>query len=206
MREIRLVLLVAILPAMLLWLAPAAHSALLYERTAILHGDWWRLWTGHWVHFSVSHLGWNLAVLLGAGAWLERLQPGWLLRYILVGAPLISAILLLGEPAMQTYGGLSGLATGVVLLLALAQLGRNSGDRGWWLGVIGLLVLKFGFDAMHPAPLFSRFDSPAVRPSVLAHAAGAGTALAFFLSRAGRFCISLTRPVQPASSSSSIGR
>jgi rhomboid family GlyGly-CTERM serine protease len=206
MKSVRPVLLLAALPAILLWLAPAAHPGLLYERTAILQGEWWRLWSGHWVHFSASHLGWNLAVLLGAGAWLERLQPGWLWRYILAGAPLVSAILILGEPAMQTYGGLSGLATGVVMLLALVQLGRNSRDRLWWAGVIGLIALKLGFDATHPAPLFSRFGSPTVRVSVLAHVAGAATALAFFLSRAGRFCLPLRRDVHPASPPSSIVR
>jgi rhomboid family GlyGly-CTERM serine protease len=168
--------------AVLAWSVPAASGALLYDRSAILQGDWWRLWTGHWIHFSVSHLAWNIAVLLGAGAWLERLQPGSLVRWLVAGAPLISLTLLVGEPAMQVYGGLSGLATGAVVLLALMQWDRRPRSRVWWGAGLALVALKLGVEAAQPAPLFAGF-SGAVRPSVLAHAAGAALAAAFFLSR-----------------------
>lgn len=201
MKSFRPVLLLAVVPALLPWLIPATHGALLYDRTAILRGEWWRLWTGHWVHFSFSHLAWNLAVLLGAAAWLEHLRPGWLLHYTLVGAPLISLVLLVGEPAMQIYGGLSGLATGVVVLLALTQVGRPGSARSWWTGALVLIAVKTAFDASHAHALFAQFDSRAIRPSALAHVAGAGTALAFFLSRPIRFCLPLGRAVRPASPS-----
>lgn len=200
MKSFRPILLLAALPAILLWLVPATHGALLCERTAILRGEWWRLWTGHWVHFSFSHLAWNLAVLLGAGAWLEHVRRGWFARYILAGAPLISLALLAGEPAMQTYGGLSGLATGVVVLLALTQISPASPARRWWMGALVLVAAKTALDASHAPALFAQFASPAIRPSALAHAAGAGTALAFFLSRPIRFCLPLGRAVRPVSS------
>jgi rhomboid family GlyGly-CTERM serine protease len=169
-------------PALLLMLAPVARDALLYDRTAILHGEWWRLWTGHWVHFSASHLAWNAAVLAGAGAWLERLQPGSLLRFVAVAAPLLSVSFLAGAPGMQAYGGLSGLATGVVVLLALTQWERAPRGRAWWGGVLALVALKLGVDAVRPDPLFAGFDGD-VRPSALAHVAGAVIVAAFFLSR-----------------------
>ncbi len=206
MKSFRPVLLLAVLPAILLWLTPVTHEALLYDRMAILRGEWWRLWTGHWVHFSVSHLTWNLLVLLGAGVWLEHLRPGRLLRYTLAGAPLISLGLLVGEPAMHTYGGLSGLATGVVTLLALTQLTAAGAARAWWTGALGLIAAKCAFDASHAQALFAQFDSPAIRPSALAHAAGAVTALAFFLSRPIRFCLSLGRAVRLASPSPAASR
>lgn len=204
MKSLRPVLLLAVLPTILLWLAPAAHSALLYDRTAILHGEWWRLWTGHWVHFLFSHLAWNLVVLLAAGTWLEHLRPGWLFRCILIGSPLISLGLLVGEPTMHTYGGLSGLATGVVTLLALTQLAQTGTERVWWAGMLALIAAKCAFDASHPSALFAQFDSPGVRSSVLAHAAGACTALVFFLSRRIRFCLPLRRVLRPAPPPSSV--
>src|SRR4051812_25687175 len=37
-------------------LAPGFKAWLIYDRAAILHGELWRLWTGHLVHFSNSHL------------------------------------------------------------------------------------------------------------------------------------------------------
>lgn len=174
--------LLGVVPAGLSWLTPAATDLLLYDRSAILQGEWWRLWTGHWVHFTLSHLAWNAGVLLGAGTWLERVQPGSLLRYILLAAPLMSIVFLIGEPAMHRYGGLSGLVTGVVVLLALAQLTRGP-EAAWWGGLLVLVTIKIGFDTAQDAPLFAAFDSNAVRSSGLAHALGAVTAFAFFLSR-----------------------
>lgn len=179
---------------MIAWFIPASRDALLYDRTAILQGEWWRLWTGHWVHFSASHLAWNLAVLLGAGAWLERLQPGSLLRFVAVAAPLLGLSFLAGAPDMHTYGGLSGLATGVVTLLALVQLRQDSAGRAWWLAALGLVALKIGFDATRSAPLFASFDSGSIRVSVLAHVMGALAALAFFLSRRGAARDEIRRP------------
>ncbi len=181
------VILLFALPAALLFTVPGAADSLLYDRAAILQGEWWRLWTGHWVHFLPSHLFWNLAVLLGAGLWLERLHPGWLLRYTLIAAPLISLALLLGESAMHSYGGLSGLAAGVVTGLALTQIRRRRADRLWWGGLLVLVAAKLFVDARH-GPLFSDFSSTPIRSSALAHAAGAGIALAFFLSPQARFC------------------
>lgn len=179
------------LPAVLVALCPAAHDALLYDRAAIAHAELWRLWTGHWVHFSRSHLLWNLLVLLPVGAWLEKLQPGRLLRYVLVAAPLSSLGFLGLAPGMQTYGGLSGLATGAVTLLALAQLARNRGDRVYWLAVLLLVAAKIILETGRSRALFSDFSSPAMHVSALAHAAGAGLALAFFLSRRRPFCLPL---------------
>ena len=183
MKSLRPVLLLYVCPALLLWLTPGIQDALVYDRGAILRGAWWRLWTGHWVHFSLSHLFWNLAVLLGAGAWLERLQPGWLLRLALVVAPLLSLVLLCGEPSMQTYGGLSGLATSAVVLLALVQLHRRGPDRTWWWTILLLVAAKTGVDAVREDSLFVAFGAQAVRSSVLAHAAAAVAALALFSAR-----------------------
>lgn len=177
MKALRTPLLVFAFPAALAGLAPAAC---LYDRAAILHGEWWRLWTGHWVHFSASHLAWNLVVLLVAGIWLERLRPGLLARYVLVAAPLLSLGLLVFAPDMAVYGGLSGLATGVVVLLALAQLGTQRAERTWWFAVLALTAGKIAVDAFAPAPLFSRFDSDTVQVSALAHALGALLALLVF--------------------------
>lgn len=197
MRSFRIVFLLFALPATLLWLAPGIHDALFYQRAAVSHGDWWRLWTGHWVHFSFSHLGWNLLVLLAAGCWLEYLQPGRLLRYTLVAAPLISLVLLEGEPAMETYGGLSGLATGVVVLLALAQLTRQRSDLVWWCAVLLLVAAKTAFDAVTTQPLFSQFEGMTVRSSVWAHAAGVGTALAYRLLQPAEMLLAKRGMVRP---------
>ena len=181
--------LLCVAPALLPALVPTGRDVLLYDRAAILQGEWWRLWTGHWVHFSASHLAWNAAVLVGAGAWLENLQPGRLLRFVAVAAPVLSLSFLAGAPDMRAYGGLSGLATGVVVLLALGQWDRAPRARVWWGGALALISIKLGAETLHPAAWFAAFGGE-IRPSPLAHFAGAMAAAVLFLSRlvtSGRF-------------------
>jgi len=181
MRGLRVPLLLFAVPAALLGLGQnSADTLWWFDRAALQRGEFWRLWTGHWMHFSLSHLLWNLAVLLAAGTWLERRFPGWLWRHAVVAAPLISLGLFFGEPAMQRYGGLSALATSVVTLLALAQLGARRADRALWSGLLLVIAAKVIHDAGHARALFTRFDSPEVRPSVFAHAFGAAAALALY--------------------------
>lgn len=196
MKTARTLPLLVALPALAVWLAPASHAALLYDRTAILDGEIWRLWSGHWVHFSASHLVWNLVVLLGTGFWLELRQPGSMLRFAAIGAPAIGLILLAGEPGMQTYGGLSGLATGVVTLLALVQLRHRHTDRIAWIALLVLVALKSSFDFVSGVAWFAGFDPQLVRPSRLAHAAGMIVALGFFFAQRVR---PLSRTNQPES-------
>ena len=190
MKVLRVPFLLFALPAALAGLAPAVF---IYDRVAILHGEWWRLWTGHWVHFSFSHLAWDLAVVLAAGAWLERLRPGLLVRLAVIGAPLSSVGLLGLTPDMQRYGGLSGLAMGTVTLLALTQLESRRSGRGWWIGLLVLVAAKIIFDATHSGSLLSRFEASLYQTSVAAHILGAGLALVVFLSHRSAMCHSLPR-------------
>ncbi len=206
MNAIRHPLLLLAAPAILLALSPASQGALIYDRAALAQGELWRLWTGHWVHFSSAHLGWNLLVLLVAGTRLEQLRPGWLVHYTLLAAPLISLGLLWFAPDMQTYGGLSGLATGVVVLLALAHLAGRQADRPWCIGLLALVAAKTGLDAIHGATLFSGLDAGMFHSSALSHALGIGLGLVFFLSHPLRLCLPLgsdlaANPVPPVSAS-----
>jgi rhomboid family GlyGly-CTERM serine protease len=168
-----------VLPAILIAALDPLADALVLTRTGIGAGEVWRLWTGHWVHFSGSHLGWNLGVMVLAGVGLESRRPGSLSRYTVIVAPLISVSLLIGQPAMSRFGGLSGLATGVVVLLGLALMDNAGRDRRLGLGLLLLVAVKLGHDLLEPAALFSRFATPGIRPLALAHLVGAGLAVFF---------------------------
>lgn len=172
-RAVRAPLLLFALPAALVALWPGARELLVLDRTALAGGQLWRLWTGHWVHFSGSHLLWNLAVLVVAGAWLERVRPGRLWRHGLFAAPCIGLAVLACEPGLHLYGGLSGLATGVVVLLALHQLRTPDAPRLLWAVVFALVAAKSVYDLASPDALFTRYDLPGVRTASTAHAAGA---------------------------------
>lgn len=158
--------------ALVVWFWPAVQLPLVYERGAILHGDIWRLWTGHLTHLSLSHLVWNLIVFLPAGIWAERISPVRT-RWLLLLAPGVIGAALLGlVPALEYYAGLSGLAAAVVALLAMIQLQRNHRDRWWWLGVLALIALKILAEALLGLPVFARFRDPSVHVVPLAHFAG----------------------------------
>lgn len=189
MKSFRLPFLLFALPAVVLALAPDRSDVLALTKDVIARGQFWRLWTGHWIHFSPSHLVWNLLAIVPAGALLERRRPGWLLQHALVAAPLIALALLVLEPTMRQFGGLSALAVSVLVLAALDRWMAGGPDRALWSAVLLLTGVKLGYDLTHTTALLSRFTSPDVRPSTYAHAVGAGAALLLYplWSTRGRF-------------------
>jgi rhomboid family GlyGly-CTERM serine protease len=152
----------------------AGRELLRYERLAVLHGEYWRLVTGHFVHGSSQHLLLN-AVGLGLIAGLfprEYSVRGWLL--ILVSSLVTIDIGFVWlEPQLEWYVGLSGVLHG-----ALA-----AGAIGWWkheskplaLALTAVLVGKLAWEQWQGALPLSG-DMPVV---VDAHLYGAlGGALA----------------------------
>lgn len=160
---------------------PRLAGALIYERMDILAGQVWRLWTGHLVHYNLSHLWWDVAPFLVAGAWLEWIAPRLARWFYVLTPPAISAVLLLGDPTLNRYAGISGVATGLVVLLALVQLRWNVSEPRWfWIGVLLLVAVEIIVEATTRAPLFVRIDT-GVRLVLLAHFGGIACALIAFL-------------------------
>lgn len=159
----------------------SVSNGLIYDRALIFKGQIWRLWSGHVVHFGLSHFTWNLAVFLPSGIWLERLWP-IMTRWFYVLSPLIiSAALLLLDPTLTRYAGLSGVATGMLVLLACLQLGRRKEEPAWfWVSVLALVAIKIGVELFTGAPVFvSGFGD--IRTVPLAHIFGIVAAVAFWL-------------------------
>jgi rhomboid family GlyGly-CTERM serine protease len=169
--------LVGLLAAVLVLLGltgDGGRELLRYEPIAVLHGEYWRLITCHFVHYSVQHLLLNAVGLALVAALFPREYSlgGWL--SILVGS--IAAIdlgFVLLEPQLQWYVGLSGVLHG-----ALA-----AGAIGWWkhesrplaLALTAVLVGKLAWEQWQGALPLSG-DMPVV---VDAHLYGAiGGALA----------------------------
>lgn len=108
-----------------------------YDRAAVAAGQWWRLFTGNFVHFGWIHLGLDLA-----GLWLLWLLVGtrlagwrWLAA-TLAGAWAVGLGLWWAWPQVGWYVGISGVAhtywAAGALLLSLA---------GAWEGWVLLLLL-----------------------------------------------------------------
>ncbi len=79
------------------------------DREATLSGEWWRLASGHLAHWSAAHLGWDMFGWLIAGSLCECRGPRRFRLAIGIGGPALSIALLLLQPELQLYRGLSGL-------------------------------------------------------------------------------------------------
>lgn len=165
---------------------PGAEASLGYERTQIAAAQYWRLWTAHVVHFSWSHLLINLLVFVPAGIWAERLVPDRLRVLLLLGPIVISAALYGLDPALLRYAGLSGVAAGVLVFLAVAQLRGGTPDRWFWRMVVLLVAAKIGLEYAMEQPTFARFSEPGMHAVPLAHISGVLAAVLILTGRRRR--------------------
>src|SRR6266850_463938 len=115
---------------------PPLGSILVYDRAAILRGEVWRLITSNLVHFSASHLQYDMLALGMAGCLIEYRgyrHFGWLCGFAAVA---IGGALFVFQPDMRFYGGASGIATAAVVSLALHGLAED----GLWRRICALAL------------------------------------------------------------------
>lgn len=177
------------LPVITLWCAgvslivhgcPGLQHLLVYDRLAIQAGELWRLGTACLVHFSTSHLLWDLLVFVAAGCVIQvRGYRGYTIVCCLA-AVIPSVWLLLISPELTRYGGLSGLATGAVAYLCLCELPRSGRHRSKWLSILAMIALKICVETITRTSLFADdgFVSFQVLPSV--HVIGFAVAIAVY--------------------------
>jgi rhomboid family GlyGly-CTERM serine protease len=107
----------------------------IWDRSTIADGQWWRILTGNFSHTNYSHLLMNLMGL-------------WIISYLFQPSKkqLISALILISLvtgitlllSTIQIYVGLSGTLHGIFGLFALRE--ALSGRRSSWLLVVGLIA------------------------------------------------------------------
>ena len=162
------------------WLSPQLHEFCLFERTHISSGQWWRLLTGHLVHFSPSHLIFDSAVFLVTGAMIEDRGRKLVIGLLLTSALAISAGLFWLAPELQFYGGMSGVATAMLCFVAF-ECARGSGiKRAVGVTVIILATIKMAWETQASRALFSIFDRPEIQLAPMAHIIGALVAAAIW--------------------------
>jgi membrane associated rhomboid family serine protease len=105
---------------------PDLASLLEYQRAAIGSGQLWRLVTCHLTHFGGEHLFWDLLVFLALGTYVELRGRGSWLVGVAGASVLIPVTLLVVQPALLTYRGLSGLDTALFALLAASWVVRDT--------------------------------------------------------------------------------
>lgn len=123
-------------------------SQLEWERSAILHGELWRLWSGHLVHYSASHGAADVLAFCAMGMLAEPLIGRRRFSMVLLGgAALMSLGLLACAPALDEYRGASGLAMLAAALAGVLWWRRQASAR-WVIGAAALaLAAKIVVDA-----------------------------------------------------------
>jgi len=166
---------------LLLFMAPSSADLLVYDRGQIAAGQVWRLFTGSFVHFSPSHLLFNLIVFVVAGWTIaSRGYPGFRM-FCTLSAGLIGLASYVLTPDMVQYGGLSGIACGAVVYLALHGLS----EKGLWRNICTVTLLltacKILVEYRLGHFLFVSSSDGTFVPAPLSHAVGSLTAVMVFL-------------------------
>lgn len=167
------------------YVIPSLASQMVYDRAAILSGEVWRLLTGNWVHFSTRHLLYDL-LALGIAGWIieRRGYPHFALLCVL-SALSIGTVLLAIRPEVQSYGGLSGVATGAVIYLALRGIKEPAPWRWICVATLVLITGKILLESTTGRSIIAAADSVPFVSLPLSHIVGGLTAaLLFWRSRA----------------------
>lgn len=152
-------------------------AELQFDRQAILHGQAWRLITGNLVHWSPKHLALDLAAFLIIGLLCERYCQRTYPWLLLATALAVGSALLVFQPEMVLYRGLSGVDSGQFAAALVIELIQARGQsRRWFFLVpaIVVFVLKLGYECASGRLFFGTESLGDMGfPVPLAHAVGA---------------------------------
>jgi len=173
----RLVVLVALV-AFIAQLIPSARDVLLYDRHGLVRHEWWRIWTGHLVHFGWPHFVVDTGLLLIVGWFGERRYPVFTRWALLVMPAFISGAIYWFDPQMIRYGGLSALNLGLLLYVA-AQGWQRDWTDWFWPAVIAAYVGELLFEYFRGGTGGGaiRFDDASIQVATGAHVASAAYAI-----------------------------
>ena len=130
------------LTAIIAYTLPGLSGVLVYDRQAIMDGEIWRLLSAPLVHFSGSHLFWDVAVFTAAGLAINASRCRGFLPVCAFAALTPGVAYLLWVPSIARYGGLSALATGSVAFFCLYKAMASRRNRMIWLSIVAATGVK----------------------------------------------------------------
>lgn len=169
----------------------AGREALRYERQALEAGQWWRVFSAHFVHLNTIHTLLNLAGLgLLAALFRRELEISDWIGAGLFAACGIAAGLYFLDPDTDWYVGLSGMLHGWFVIGAVRVAER---ERGFGLVLLGALVAKLAYEQfLGTMPSTAALDvGPVV---VAAHLYGAAAAGLYYITTVGRRLVGRSQP------------
>jgi len=150
---------------------------MLYDRSALVNHELWRMLTCHWVHLSEDHLFWSAMTFLGLGSLCELMDKKKYYATVAVSAFLIPAAIWWGMPDLIIYGGLSGLDCALYALLMVLLIKREIRSRSRvWVAFFSLmlvgLIAKITYETVTGLTIFVSNAHSGMVPVPLAHLVG----------------------------------
>ena len=150
---------------------------LLYDRSALVKYEMFRLLTCHWVHLSWDHLFWSAMTFLGLGSLCELMNKKKFYATVAISALLIPGAIWWAMPDLIVYGGLSGLDCALYALLMVLLIKREIRSRNpMWTGFFVLmlvgLIVKITYETVTGLTIFVSNAQSAMVPVPLAHLVG----------------------------------
>ncbi len=155
--------------------------ALEFDRSAILAGDAWRIWTGNVVHWSGEHLALDVGAFLVVGLLFERAIGRAYPWVLLASATAVGGAVLVFGTEVNVYRGLSGVASGQFAIAVLFELRRARSREQLALSIGGVLLLaaKLAYEGLTGHMMFGTEALGDIGvPLPLAHIAGTVGAVA----------------------------
>jgi rhomboid family GlyGly-CTERM serine protease len=174
-KRVPIITLAPVLLSIVVFYRPDLFERFVYNRQAVLNGEIWRIFSAPLAHFSTRQLFWDLLVFSAFGYALENLSRRILLAILVLTAVFSGVIYLIFLPDLAYYGGLSGIATGIVAYLCLRQITALE-DKGLWVVILALLIIKITLEMVLARPLFAWDQNPGFALLPSAHLVGLGVA------------------------------
>jgi rhomboid family GlyGly-CTERM serine protease len=157
-----------------------------YDSAAICNGEIWRNISGHFAHWSFSHLFWNALAFLILGCICSYRSIKDFLLIILLSSLMISFSVEIFYPEMRCYRGLSGIDSALFCYAAWSFIHDSLEDKKSFSACAGFATLallggKTAFEMLTGNTLF--VQSTDFIPLPLAHIVGAIAGSLVFLSK-----------------------
>jgi len=139
------------------WYIPF-YSLMEFDRSLILKGEIWRLFTCHLVHWSPAHFYLDGIVFIFQGITFEQKTGNKYWKVLIFSAIIISSALLIFRNDLIYYRGISGLInTQLVLGAGLFIFDRtlSKNIRGMFVICFTIHMAKIVYETLNRAPLFS---------------------------------------------------
>ena len=166
---------------------------LLYMRSAVHDGDYWRILSCHWVHLNTEHLLWSAMTFLVLGSFCEIMDRKKYMISIVISAIMIPIVIWFAMPSLNNYGGLSDLDCSLYALLAVLFIKLEWRVRNWvWVIIytilLGFLPAKIIFEMVSGSTIFVDNTHSNMVPVPLSHLVGGlvGTAAGISIPAANR--------------------